>query len=294
MAKTEFEQYLANELENELGVYMPVKAGLLERMMVKKVPVNKIHPNPDDEFCFPNVGPSYRIISEYERKFRDILAGVATEEVEPVIVMKTNPSGYMLVNGHHRWAGAMKAGMKKLPVRLINMMLDSDLEMMIKNSDHDKRVTMDLDEVVFRLPTDKNLEKAPAFFHGRLAKKRIKLGIPALFHYLTMHKYDIWVYSADYYSIDDIKRFFKKYQVNVDGIITGTGKKNNKNTEAARNMEKLIANKYAQTIHIDNDTLVVSHGAGGEFEDYTIEGPENEWSKKVLNILQSIEKANNK
>lgn len=294
MAKTEFEQYLANELENELGVYMPVKAGLLERMLVNKAPVNKIHPNPDDEFCFPNVGPSYRIISEYEKKFRDILQGYSTEYVEPVIVMKTNPSGYMLVNGHHRWAGAMKAGMKKIPVKIINMMLDSDLEMMIKNSDHDKRVTMDLDEVVFRLPTDSNLEKAPMFFHGRLAKKRIKLGIPALFHYLTMHKYDIWVYSADYYSIDDIKRFFKKYQVNVDGIITGTGKKNNKNTEAAKNMEKLIANKYSQTIHIDNDAMVVSHGAGGDFEDYTIEGPESEWSKKVLNILQNIEKTNQK
>jgi hypothetical protein len=106
-----------------------------------------------------------------------------------------------------------------------------------------------------------------------------------------MHKYDIWVYSADYYSIDDIKRFFKKYQVNVDGIITGTGKKNNKNTEAAKNMEKLIANKYASTIHIDNDTMVVSHSGGGEFEDFDISGPENEWSKRVLTNLQNIEKA---
>jgi hypothetical protein len=290
MAKTEFELYLANELENELGTYMPVKAGVFERLMVKKAPVKKIHPNPDDEFCFPNVGPSYRIISDYEKKFRDILSGVATEGVEPVIVMKTNPSGYMLVNGHHRWAGAMKAGMKKLPIKIINMMLDSDLEMMIKNSDHDKRVTLDLDEVVFRSPGDKNLEKVPMFFHGRLAKKRIKLGIPALFHYLTMHKYDIWVYSADYYSIDDIKKFFKKYQVNVDGIITGTGKKNNKNTEAAKNMEKLIANKYARTIHIDNDMMVVTHGSTGEFQDYEIDAPAEEWSKKVLNILQQIEK----
>lgn len=285
MAKTEFELFLEKELEDQKGIYMPVKAGLFERLFVTSAKIKHIHPNPDDEFCYPDVGPSYRIIGEYERKFRD-----GIEVVEPLIVMKTHPGGYMLLNGHHRWAGAMKAGLKRLPIKIVNMMLQSDIETMIKNSEHNKRVTLDLDEVIFSSKADIDVEKKPAFYYGRLSDKRLRLGVPALFHYLTMHGYDIWVYSADYYSIDDIKKFFKKYSVNVDGIITGTGKKKNTNTEAAKNMEKLISNKYSTTIHIDNDTVVATHGKKEDFEDYDINVPLSEWSKKVISIMEVMEK----
>ena len=70
MAKTEFDNYIADEVSKLKGVYMPVKAGLLERLFKKRLHMNKLHPNPDDEFAFPDIGPYYEIVSGYEKAIR--------------------------------------------------------------------------------------------------------------------------------------------------------------------------------------------------------------------------------
>ena len=46
--KTQLAEYVANDLEKQKGVYIPVRAGLLERLLVKKAPVTKLHPNAED------------------------------------------------------------------------------------------------------------------------------------------------------------------------------------------------------------------------------------------------------
>ena len=68
--KTEFEQKIADDIKNQQGRLMPVKASLIERLLVRKAPCTSLHPNAADEFTFDTVGPSYRIIGEYEEKFR--------------------------------------------------------------------------------------------------------------------------------------------------------------------------------------------------------------------------------
>ena len=50
MAKTEFEQFIADEIEKGKGRYIPVKAGPMERLFVKKAACTMLHPNPDDEW----------------------------------------------------------------------------------------------------------------------------------------------------------------------------------------------------------------------------------------------------
>ena len=66
---TEFEQFIADEIEKNQGTMVPVKASLAERMFVKKARWQQLHPNPDDEFCFPSIGPNYTILSDYAEKF---------------------------------------------------------------------------------------------------------------------------------------------------------------------------------------------------------------------------------
>ena len=39
---------------------------------------------------------------------------------EPVIVHKMKPDGYMILNGHHRWAAALKTGLSKLRIEITN------------------------------------------------------------------------------------------------------------------------------------------------------------------------------
>ena len=286
MTNTEFSEYLKSELDKGEGLYVPVNASGFERFICLKTHCNNLHPNPDDEFSIPSVGPSYRIISEYQKKFlSDMQRGLAPI-MEPLIVIKTHPSGYMLMNGHHRWAAAMMAGVKKVPIKVVNMMLEEEIKSVINNSTHEKRVTLDLDEVVFRSKDDEYIEKRPALALGKQADKRMRLGIPALFKYLKKNGYDIWVFSANYYSIDDIRKFFKKYSVYVDGIITATARKEVYNTDSAKAVKELIANKYKETVHIDNDMLVVTHGKGEEFEDYQLGGDDEGWAREIIAILK--------
>ena len=39
---------------------------------VRSVSCSKLHPNPNDEFCDPEIGPNYSIISCYEGDYRRI------------------------------------------------------------------------------------------------------------------------------------------------------------------------------------------------------------------------------
>ena len=290
MAKTEFEKQIYEDLQKQKGMSFTVKASLLERLLVRKADCRDLHPNAEDEFTFENVGPSMRIISEYEEKFRTAIKRNQDPIDDALIVEKLHPRGYLLLNGHHRWAAAKRCQIKKVPIKIVNLAQDSDIEKILENSKHDKRVTLDLDEVVFRTDKDKCIEKVPAF---RLFKfnYRLKLGVPALFHHLSKHGYDIWVYSAKYYSIDDIQRFFRNYHVHVDGIITGTEKRKASNAASAVKREKMIADKYKQTLHIDNDMVLLT----GDIEDakykkFELDVPEDEWSRKIIDTIGEIEK----
>ena len=111
---TAFDQFIADEVKKYKGVYAPVKAGILRRALIRWAPCDRLHPNPDDEFCSPKVGPNYRIISEYMNSFR--LARHHTKQYceEPLIVEKIRPDGYLILNGHHRWAAALRLGFSRI------------------------------------------------------------------------------------------------------------------------------------------------------------------------------------
>lgn len=287
MTNSEFKEYLNKELEKEVGMYVPVNTSRLQRLFYLNTPCTNLHPNPDDEFSFPDVGPSYRIMSDYQRAYLDSMARGLKPAMEPLVVIRTHPSGFMLINGHHRWGAAMMAGVKKVPIKVVNMMLEEEIKDILKNSTHEKRVTLDLDEVVFRSNSDVLIEKKPALALGSQASRRMRLGIPALFRFLKKNGYDIWVYSANFYSIDDIRKFFRKYTVHVDGIITATAKKEVYNTEAAKNMKELITNKYKETVHIANDSLLITHGKGEEFKDFELDPDDEGWAREIITILSS-------
>ncbi len=291
MSRTQLEEYVAKDIEERKGVSIPVHAGLLERLLIRKVSCKKLHPNAEDEFSIPSVGPSHKIISNYESKFRTAMKRGEPLFDDPLIVEKLRPSGYLLLNGHHRWAAAMRCNVKKVPVRIINYASESDIKTILKKSQHDKRVTVDLDEVIFRSPDYEFLEKKAFTFPLSLRfKQRVRLGVPALFYYFAQHGYDIWVYASDFYSIDDIQKFFKAYSVRVDGIITGVGKREQNNSESERRMKELINNKYQMTLHVDNDAIIETHNNAKGFEEYEINASGEEWSQKAIAIVEEIEK----
>lgn len=295
-ANTRFQEFLAREVKKYKGIYVPVKAGLMKRACCRKISCKKLHPNPNDEFCLPQIGPNYEIISRYEHDLRIIKNDpqkarfIESSATEPLIIEKIRPDGYMILNGHHRWAAAVRIGVKRLPVRIVNLTLETDIKSMLQNSRHNKRVTMDLDEVVFSTGPDDQTEKALPFPFNRVYRERLRLGIPALFRFFNANGYDIWVYSAKYYSVDYIKEFFKLYHVHVTGIVTGTARKGPKDSIAREKLESQVNNKYPFTVHIDSGMVLWINSLTKDFKEYPLSSSAAGWSSEIMAIVGSVEK----
>ena len=287
--KTELDAFIEQEIKEGAGVRFPVKTGMLRRLFTKKARCSDLHPNPEDEFCMPEIGPSYRIISEYKQKFMKDLQYSQYFDNEPVIVERIHPDGYMIINGHHRWAAAMGIGQSMIPVRIVNLMHEADVKKILNNSKHVKRAAIDLDEVVF-CADEALLEKPPHFPWNRLYKLRVRRGIPALFHTLAKNGYDIWLYSSDYYSTDYIKGFFHKYQVDVTGVISAIGKRQKSKEGFGGRLEKQIMEKYKTTVHIDMGSVIEIDSETKEFYDRELSCEGGDWAKEVISAIEELEK----
>ncbi len=288
-SKSLFDEYLAQEVENARGVYFPVKTGILPRLLIRSARCDNLHPNPEDEFCMPKIGPNYKIISEYQQMFVNALKiSQNYYDDEPIIVERTHPDGYRIINGHHRWAAALRIGQPKIPIQIVNLTHEEDVRKILDNSRHTKRAALDLDEVIFR--EDGPLESALPFPWNKLYRERIRLGVPALFHFLAKNGYDIWLYSAKYYSTDYIRNYFRKYHVRVDGVMTAIGKRAKAAGDAGKKMEKLIADKYRYTVHIDSGMVLQSFSGTKDFREFDLSGETADWSKEVMAAVTEIEK----
>lgn len=288
--QTKFMLELQETLSRYEGVMVPVKASLLERLFKRTVPLSKLLPNPGDEFCWPSIGPNYSIIAKYEQQFLNADKVTTSSSIEPLTVEKVRPDGYLLLNGHHRWAAAKRIGMKRFPVQIVNLTQEVDIQRMIRASRRDKRVTLDLDEVVFTRDLQELSEKPLPFPLSRFYKERIRLGVPGLLHFLSKEGYDIWVYTADYYSVDYIQSYFRRYSVKVDGVITGTSRKLKEKDALRQKADQLFASRYKETLHIDEKAVLRTIPAQKSFEEFPIERQAKNWSADVIQLIKGINK----
>ena len=289
-SKSLFDEFLAQEVQNAKGLYFPVKTGILRRLLTREAYCEDLHPNPEDEFCIPKIGPNYDIISEYQQQFVNALkTSQHYYEGEPIIVERTHPDGYRIINGHHRWAAALRIGQPKIPVKVVNLTHEEDVKRILENSTHTKRAALDLDEVLFR--TEGPLESAIPFPWNRLYQERLRRGVPALFHFLAKNGYDIWLYSSKYYSTDYIQKYFRKYHVKVTGVMTAIGKRAKAAGDAGKSLEKLITNKYRFTVHIDNDMVLQIIKGTKDFREFPLIGEDAAWSQAVMDAITQIEES---
>ena len=114
----ELRQFIEDEVQKYNGIYMPINAGFLRRHLIRRLPLSRLHPNPNDEFCSRDVRPNEGIIARYVRAYKegrlatdpkDFVPGGSFEgdsAMDPLVVQRIHPNGYMILNGHHRWAAA--------------------------------------------------------------------------------------------------------------------------------------------------------------------------------------------
>ena len=290
MAKTDLEIFIEQEAQKSRNTGVPVKASFIERLFVRKKSIKKLHPNPEDEFCFPDIGPNMQIISSYVAQYKTNIDRGERLMDEPLYVQKIRPSGYMILNGHHRWAAAIRLGIRSVPISIVNGVFEADIKMILEASKHEKRATLDLDEVVFAQKDDVYVEKRRGIPVYGLQKKRLRQGIPAVIKNLKVRGFDVWVYSAGYYSIDDIKRFFKHYGVIVDGIITGMKKKSAKAAASGNRITDLLANRYKTTLHFDRDLLIMTGGSRGDFVEEELDCSPDTWSGAVMDAVDRMDR----
>lgn len=270
---------------------IPVKAGLMERLLVKEVEIKKLHPNPDDEFCMPGIGPNDKIISDYMARYQRYgsMKNPDAIEEDPLIVEKVHPDGYIILNGHHRWAAFWRLGIKKAPVSIVNLTQKSDIEEMIRSSEHDKRVTLDLDEVAFCQGDEPWEMPIKGFPEGKF-KERLRPGIPALLQYLSRQGYDIWVYTAEYYSIEYIREYFHYYTVKIDGIVNGTRHLKEVQQGHSETLPQKLPSRYRISLHIDDEAIVCTSGRQYGYNVYQLNAQDDGWKEKIIERAMQIRK----
>ena len=115
-----FFPYVLEDLEQYGKKANIVRAGFLEKQFKRTAAPEELHANPDDEFSKASVGPNDRIIMEYVKMIPQLRRFDEPIYPEPVYVSKLESGGYRILNGHHRWAAALKCGQEKLRIRILN------------------------------------------------------------------------------------------------------------------------------------------------------------------------------
>lgn len=265
MDSDDYKMMVLDDLRDNIGLQQPVRASLLERLIVKNVSVKKLHPSPDDEFSNPKIGPNYSIIQDYAQKImRNKMLGDRIFK-EPIIVEKLVPSGYRVLNGHHRWMAALKTDIKKVPVQIVNVTPDEAIFKIVRESTRTKCVSFDLDEVLLR---DRELRKNA----GSLITELRNMG------------FDVWIYTGEYYSEDYIRRLVRRQHSKVDGIVNGISKK-----KSRQSIREAFSKKYHKSVHIDNDSVLVVDTQTKEYVMKEVQSQDSNWASEVMLKLKEVD-----
>lgn len=251
---------------------MPVNAGLLRRALIRYAPVTKLHPNPDDEFCFPDIGPDQGIISKCEKnitRFRNY--PIIQAFGDRITVQKIKPDGYMILNGHHRWAAAIKWNVRRVPIQIVDLTKESDIRKMLQRAKHDRRVSFDLDEVLFVSPKTHLTEPPLRFPLNRIYQERLRLGTPELIRSLQDMGREVWVYTSSFRSEGYIKSLFRLYGVRFDGIVNGERHLREVQRNKSTILPQKMPNHYRISLHVDDESVICSLGREYGFETYQLD-----------------------
>lgn len=281
---SDYVEYVLDDIKKNGQKQETVKAGLLERLTKKMISPEKLHPNPEDEFSMEEIGPNLKIVVDYVMQINKLRKYDETIFEEPVVVEKLKRDGYMILNGHHRWLAALRVGVKKLHVKIVNLIHDEDIERMMDSSTNTRRAVFDLDEVLFAA-ADAESDAIPEQFHADRIPARLRAGAAELIRVLQKKGYDIWVYTGNYYSEGMISIFFELYDLKITGVINGV---NDKAAGYSKETNSKLRKKYTETIHIDNNNMLITHSEVKGFEDIELEDP-LDWKGSILKVLNTRE-----
>lgn len=262
-----YQKLVLDDLKNYSSLGKPVKASIIERLLVRRLPVKQIHPNPSDEFCDPAIGPNGEIVNKYIAALRVDPPKMEIFEDKPV-VQKLNTGGYMLLNGHHRWYAAANIGFKKIPVQLVNMIHDDEILQKMKESKRTMCASFDMDEVLMENK-------------GRIPTVRRNAGV--LIRSLQEIGFDVWGYTGKFWSDKQIKHLFAGQKANFDGVINGMGARKTKHV-----LRRAFKEQYGFSLHIDGESVVWVNTRTGEYDSCPI-SQDGDWANNAFSVVRGLE-----
>lgn len=277
----EYKKLVMDDIESYVGLTQPVRASLLERLLIKKADINKLHPNPSDEFSMPEIGPNYEIVGNYVKTFKQNAHHSADIVDDPLTIEKMSVGGYMLLNGHHRWMAAHRVNLTKVPVEIVNVTPLDEILKTIASSNKDRCVSFDLDEVLI---TEEN-NKFPSKL---IYKKTLKKNAGTLIRELREMGFDVWVYTGKYHSKQYIEGLFRLNHTKVDGIVNGM-----KNKKSSEKLRQAFRDKYLISLHVGNDSVTCVDTKTKEYELVDFESNEHNWAAEAMTNILALEHIKN-
>jgi len=263
----------------------PVRSGLLERLLTRKVALKRLHANPDDEFCDPNIGPNYEIVGKYRQDFIRMKMYNMHDTVEPLTIEKISTGGYRILNGHHRWFALRMINAKRFRVKLVNTIPSNRILAEIEKSNNDKCISFDFDEVLNCEGKSVEADKTPGFPFNLFYKERLRKNVGACITELERLGFDVWLYTGSYLSKEHIDGLLRHHGAKITGVMNGMkGKRpNSKVTEAFKK-------KYKVIVHADNESLVWVNTETKDFDDMKISSGDD-WASQVhLKVKEQLGK----
>lgn len=273
-----YKKYVLDDLKNHKGLFHPAKAHVYERIKPRKVSPEDIHPNPDDEFSMENTGPNWNIVGDYEKSIRANMKRGDDIFEEPLIGVKLDKGGYMLLNGHHRWMAALSLRVDKVPLEIVNSTVEEDIYKVVNKSTRDRCITIDLDEVLLT-------DSIPGFPYNLVYKENIRENASLLIKEAQRMGYDVWVYTGSYKSEAYIKGLFKINHCNVDGVVNGITNGKGKSKKLA----SIFRSKYKHIAHVDNEIITCVDTDTKNYESTDIVADNKSWASTVALDLKKLE-----
>ncbi len=276
----EYEKLVLNDIRSFSSLNHPMKASLVERLLIGRAPLAKLHPNPTDEFCNPEIGPNHQIVNQYYEQIKRSLTHISTPEMDPLIVEKMSIGGYMLLNGHHRWLAATRTNVKTVPIKIVNVTTEEEIIKAVNSSYNNYCLSIDLDEVLINDDENDYLSEAVFFPLNLIYPQKIRKNAAAMIAELQKQGFDVWVYSGQYYSTTYIKQLLFFHKIKPTGIINGM-----KNRKPGSGMAEAFREKYKEIVHIDNESALIVNPKSKEFNTVEVSSGK-EWANEIVKKIQ--------
>ena len=150
------------------------------------------------------------------------------------------------------------------------------------------RVSFDLDEVLFVSPRTHKTAPAPSFPWDRIFSERLRLGTPELIRSLQAAGYQVWIYTSSERSERYIRRLFRRYGVELDGIVNAQRHLREVQGNRRERLPQKVPSRYRISLHVDDEAAIASWGREYGFHTYLLNAQDDDWKEKIIAYAERI------